>query len=108
VTRWVDGQAWNETSQYNAMRSVFRVFNWAVDEGLIEKNPFKGMKRPRPRSRDRYLTEDEYRALLTASRGTFKTLLFALRQTGARPCEVRNLTWDQVHSDRVPRAKIFA
>lgn len=99
VTRWLDGNDWNDTTRYNAIRSVFRVFNWAAEEGLISANPLKGMKRPRPKSRQRYLTEDEYSALIKGSKGVFRTLLFAFRQTGGRPSELCELTWDQVHPE---------
>ncbi len=30
VTRWGDSKDWNQTTQYNARRFVFRVFSWAV------------------------------------------------------------------------------
>jgi len=99
LTRWLDEHPWNDTTRYNAMRSVFRALNWAAGEGLIPGNPLKGMKRPRPKCRQRYLTEDEYSTLIQATRGRFRTLLFALRQTGARPSEVCRLVWDQVHGD---------
>ena len=100
VTRWLDGNVWNNTTRYNAMRAAFRVLNWAAEEGLIPGNPLKGMKRPRPKPRQRYLREDEYSALMKGTKGTFRTLLFALRQTGARPSEGYSLTWDKVHGDR--------
>ncbi len=100
VTRWIDGRDWNDTSQGNARRIVRRVFNWAVEEGLIPSNPLKGMKCPRPNSRRRSLTDFEYRTLLAAAHGPFRILLWSLRQTGARPSELRRLTWDQVCDDR--------
>ena len=100
VTRWVDSQSWNATSQYNGRRFVFRAFNWAADEGLLPRNPLKGLPRPKPKPRKRALKPEEYRALLAGARGPFKTFLFALRQTGARPKELRDLRWDHVRSDR--------
>jgi integrase len=100
VTRWLDANDWNPTTRYNAQRSVFRVFNWAASEGLLDRNPLKGMKRSQPLSRQRCLTDDEWRLLFGNARGSFKVFLYALQQTGARPSEVRGLTWDQVHQDR--------
>jgi integrase len=100
VTRWVDAQNWNETSQYNGRRFVFRAFNWATDEGLLQRNPLQGMPRPKPKPRKRALKPEEFRALLAGARGPFKVFLFALRQTGARPKELRDLQWDHVRSDR--------
>ncbi len=100
VTRWVGERAWGPTSQYNGKRSAFRAFSWAIQEGLLAKNPLTGMRRPRPKHRTRCLTVDEYRALIAGAHGRFRVLLWALRQTGARPCEVNRLTWDEVRSDR--------
>ena len=100
VTRWIDGREWGPTSQSNAVRSVQRVFNWAVNQKLLQQNPIKGMERPRPKSRSSYVSDHEFRALRRAAAPAFRLFLFALRQTGARPCEVRELTWDQVDDDR--------
>lgn len=100
ITRWIDAQPWNATSQYNGRRSAFRALNWAADEELIPKNPLQGLKRPKPKPRQRAMTKAEYRALLAAATGPFKTFLFALRQTGARPKELRDLKWHEVRRDR--------
>jgi integrase len=100
VTNWMDGKSWGPTSQFNAVRTAQRVFNWAVEQKLLSQNPIKGMKRPRPASRDSYVSDEEFRALRRAASPPFRLFLFALRQTGARPSEVRELTWDQTHDDR--------
>lgn len=105
VTTWVDTHNWNDTSQYNARRSVFRAFNWAVEEDLLAENPLKGMKRTKPAPRQRAMTEQEYSAMLQARRGPFRTLLFSLWNTGARPSELRGLKWPQVEADRLVLAE---
>jgi integrase len=100
VTKWMDSKAWGPTSQFNAVRAAQRVFNWAVKEKLLPQNPIKGMERPRQQSRDTYVSDEEFRILLRGGAPAFRLFLFALRQTGARPSEVRNLTWNQVLQDR--------
>jgi len=100
VLEWISKKKWGATSQYNAVRAAQRVFNWAVKQKLIAQNPTKGMERPRPKSRTSYVTKEEFRLLRRAAVPQFRLLLFALRQTGARPSEVRRLTWDQVREDR--------
>ncbi len=45
------------------------------------------------------MTREEFQALLRATNTDFRTLLFALWHTGARPKELRDLTWDQVRDD---------
>jgi integrase len=99
ITQWIDGKAWGQTSQFNAVRSALRVFNWAVKQKILDVSPLKGMERPRPKSRDKYLADEDFHKLFRAASKPFKLFLFALRQTGARPSEVRRLTWDQVQVD---------
>ncbi len=43
---------------------IRRVFNWAIERGLIEQSPCAGMKRPtKDISRDRVLTDEELQAV---------------------------------------------
>jgi integrase len=99
VTRWVEKRGWRGAHEYNAKRYTFRFFSWAVSEGVLTKNPLAGMKRPKPLPRQRAITDDEYLAMLRATDSDFRPLLFALRQTGARPSELRELKWEHVRGD---------
>lgn len=101
VTKWIDHQRWNATTEYNARRIARRALNWAVSEGFITENPLKGMPCPKSQARKRSLTDNEFRQLIGASHGPLRILLWSLRQTGARPAELRRLTWDEVHNDRL-------
>jgi integrase len=93
VTKWIDSnKSWRPTTQFNAVRDAQRVFNWAVEQKLLPQNPIKGMKRPRQESRESYVTDEEFRTLLRGAAPAFRLFLFALRKTGARPSEVRELT----------------
>jgi integrase len=100
VTRWVDKKDWNQTTQRNARRSIHRAFSWACEEGVLQRNPLQGMKCPRAKTRTRFMSDAEYRALLKNSAHDFKVLLFALKETGCRPKEAQTLCWDQVRDDR--------
>lgn len=102
VTAWVDGHdTWqSSTSHFNAIRSVLRAFNWATEQKVIAKNPLLGMKRPRPQARQTFMDDATYRALRRVARPQFKYFLTALRETGARPGEVRQLVWSQVQKDK--------
>jgi integrase len=100
VTRWVDERKWKGTTERNARRSVYRAFSWAAEEGVLPRNPLHGMKCPGAAVRQRIMTPAEFRTLVKHSRHDFKRFLFALQQTGARPKEVRTLTWGQVRGDR--------
>jgi integrase len=101
VTRWVAARGWAGAQEYNARRYAFRYFSWAVREGLLRANPLSGMPRPRPLPRRRALGEGEYLTLIRATDSDLRPLLFALRQTGARPQELRELTWPQVRDDHL-------
>ena len=102
VTQWIDGQDnWiSGHTRYNALGTVKRVFAWAVEQQLIGKSPVAGMKLPHRQPRQDYMEEATYRRLRRAACRPLKYLLFALRETGARPSELYNLTWDEVQQDR--------
>ena len=100
ITKWIDGnEHWNEGTRYNAHRVSFRVFSWGKEQGYLDANPLEGMRRQKPLPRERAMTREEFQTLMRASDGDFRTLLFALWNTGARPKELRDLTWDQVRED---------
>lgn len=100
VTRWVDTRGWGPTTERNARRSIYRAFSWAKEEGILPLNPLNGMKCPRALTRQRILTDSEYRTLMRHSRRDFRILLFTLKETGCRPKEARKLKWTQVQEDR--------
>jgi len=93
-------KVWGPSTVHNARVTAFRVFSWAKDEGMLSENPLAGMKRPKPPSRQRAMSEDEFQKLHENAGGPFADFLFALRDTGARPKELRDLTWEQVQPDR--------
>jgi len=103
LSKWVnDQETWtsNWTRSF-AIRIVKRSFNWAVEQGLIEENPFLKVKPPKCKSRRRPIKLEEFTQLLTAAGRTSRlgeTLLF-LAYTGCRPCELRNLRWSDIHLD---------
>jgi integrase len=100
VSQWINGQKWNQTTERNARRVALRVMTWAVEEGLILTNPLQGMKCPPANIRKRALSPIETKAIIANAHGPIRVFLWTLLQTGARPSEVRRLTWDQVRPDR--------
>jgi integrase len=100
VTHWVDSHKWGQTTERNARRSINRAFTWSVEQGLLTNNPLQGMKCPPAATRQRAMTEVEFRSMLRGSKRDFKVLLFSLRMTGCRPKEARTLRWEQVFEDR--------
>jgi integrase len=111
VTRWVDemvsGGRWSSpNTAANAVTALARIFAWCHQEGLLKTNPLVGMKPGKRRSRQRVLTDAEYRALLRGAHPAFRRILIALRWTGARPCELRAATWADVQYDDGRPARI--
>lgn len=80
------------------------ILTYAVDEGIIENNPARGVRRPADRQRDRRLTRDEYRKLGEALTGELSELdarqavtgVWLLALTGCRLGEIVTLRWSEV------------
>jgi integrase len=92
--RWAGG------SIRNAVQSLHAALNWAVADGLISKNPLKGLKPPRARSRGREAligrTPAEraanHRRILAATTKAFRPFVIVLAATGCRPSELAAAT----------------
>lgn len=93
VTRWIDSHPhWSGTTRHGAMTSLLRAFNWAVQQGLLEKNPVAAIEKPRRQTRNVTLTADQRVKLMAAvTEGPFADLLRFLADTGCRPKEARTL-----------------
>lgn len=74
-----------------------RMFNWARDQGLVEHNPFDGLRQPaKIRSRDRVLSLDELRAIWQGTKGLrypWRDIYQLLILTGARRSEWTDAQW---------------
>jgi integrase len=83
---------------------IRRMYNWAVERGIIETNPAAGIKPPhREHPRDRILSDDEIRALWAAwdiMGYPFGTIQKLLLLTAQRRGEVAAMRWDQLHLDQ--------
>jgi integrase len=104
IDRWIDPKVeadeWGETTVYNARKAAMRVMSWAAERKILAENPLDGMKNPKPRPRQRAITDAEFWKLHENAGGPLRDLLLALYLTGARPKEVRELMWEQVREDR--------
>jgi integrase len=97
VSAWLDAHPKWASSRRCAVICVKRAYNWAEGEGLLPTNPMKKVKKPSPVRRERTVTQEEWDQLVGAVRDQeFRDFLFALRQTGCRPSEVRKVTAAQV------------
>ena len=98
LTKWIDGhETWGNASKRAAIISVKRAFNWAVEQGLIEKNPFGTVKRPPPGRREVLVADDSHKKVLRATDRAFRRVVRVMRATGCRPIEVRLVTASDVN-----------
>ena len=105
LTSWLDEHPeWlNPWTRSYAIRCVKRPFNWAVQQDLLERNPF-GKVPPGKGDPRRCMTPQEFGKLLMAARehqmtGLIEVLRF-LYIVGCRPEVVRHLRWDHVQWHR--------
>jgi site-specific recombinase XerD len=85
------------SQKWHAIQAVQRLFAWAhTDMELIDRNPFKTVKRPRLGGRKRVLAIAEIACLMRNSDACFRRVLVALRESIARPQEIRALRWELI------------
>jgi integrase len=87
---------YSPTTIKDTIAAVQAVFSWAVRLDVLAENPLAGYVKPRARMRTRVIEPAEFRALLRHSDPAFRRLLVAIRFTGCRPVEIRNLRWEWV------------
>jgi integrase len=84
--------------------TLFRLFEWAVDQDLIEVNTVASTRRAlrREPTRDRVLNQDERRAIWTATEGdgAYDAIVRLAVRTGQRKSELGGMMWREVDLDR--------
>lgn len=78
----------------NALESSRKMYNWAIDQGMLETTPFLGVKRPAPKNKkDRALSDKEIKTIwveldTAAMSDEIRRALKLTLVTGQRPGEV--------------------
>lgn len=83
------------------------ILTYAVEAGIIERNPAHGLRKPKDNVRTRRLSEEEYRTLgamlrHAATDEKYATTVEIIRQialTGCRRSEIITLMWSEVDTD---------
>ena len=92
------GSTWHE------IQAIQRLFSWAhLDAELCDRNPFRRVKRPALGRRKRILDQPTLCLMLRTSPPEFRRFLIAMRETLARPQEVRGLCWEEIEWQRKPK-----
>ena len=80
------------------------VFGWAINAGLLENNPARGIKRNREKSRDRFLQNDElprfFDALAMEENDVVRDFINVALLTGARRSNVLTMRWQDINFSR--------
>lgn len=95
IMRIIDRMRATPSMARHAFCIIRLFFNWAERRRYVHKSPCWGLDRPRAAPpRDRVLTKDEIKTVLTAARkhtGTLSTIIELLLLTGQRRGEIANL-----------------
>jgi len=105
--RHVDGwlrshRDWSQSTKRQAVTCIKRVANWGFEEGYLSEIPrgIRSLKRPKMARREVVVESDQHAALMKATDDTFRLFLEAMRETGARPGEIRRVTANDIDVDR--------
>jgi integrase len=83
--------------------NVRKLFNWCLERGIVETNPAQGIKAPvKEEARDRVLSEDELRRVVTACRNEsypFGPIVLLLLATAQRRGELAEMKWNEINFD---------
>lgn len=98
--RPIDLSTWAKT--WHEAQAVVRLFNWAVEDArLIRSNPFAACRMPSRGGRRRIVGQAVLRKMMRSGRHASRRFLLALRETLARPQEIRLATWEQLQPQDV-------
>ena len=92
LSRWA--KTWHEA------QAVIRLFNWAVKEAkLLKKNPFGECRLPARDQRRLIISRMDIARLLRSAGRAARRYLIALRETIARPQEIRLARWAELQTE---------
>lgn len=93
LTRVMDAQeGWSTNTKHNFVTAIGRAFNWAVDEGLIERSPIYRMKKPAREARELTASPADFAEIMSVvSEPHLRDLIELAWETGARVQELRKI-----------------
>lgn len=94
VNEWLDAhEDWGQTYRRNAIASIKRAFVWGEEEGHLDRNPLKSLKKPMAKRREQAITPDQFREIIGAYKDEdpFRDLLEFAWECGVRPQEAKRV-----------------
>ena len=87
-------KSWHEA------QALVRVFNWAVQEAeLLRRNPFSRCRMPVRGARRRIIDAATITRFMRTGKRSSRLFVLALRETMARPQEIRSASWEHLQSE---------
>jgi integrase len=94
-------ETWRSPWTYNAaLQIIRRMFNWAIESELVERNPSQRVKLRRKTTQRRPMSDEHFQALMRTADAIFRRFLVALKFTGARPSELTSARWRNVNFEQ--------
>jgi integrase len=102
VETWVRKHPrWGPSTENLAKTRIGAMYRWAVEQGFLTSNPVQGMRKPPIKSRGRQalIPQADHERLMAEAFPALRDVLFALRESGARPGEVTSVTAAEFDAD---------
>ncbi|MDR1842316.1 MAG: tyrosine-type recombinase/integrase [Citrobacter amalonaticus] len=102
VRQYMDKRGVSAPVQVNREKAFLsRVYGWAYERGMVEGNPCKGVRQFKETARERYVTDEEYNALYSASCTVVKVAMEISYLCIARQGDVLALQKSQLLSEGI-------
>ncbi|WP_155524205.1 tyrosine-type recombinase/integrase [Burkholderia sp. PAMC 28687] len=113
IARFLDKHFATKPNMSNKYKNLFSlIFNHAVRKGLRDRNPAKEVDGAAEKKRDRYITDDEFQAVIaaaqlgmdnlpTASGPVISCLIYLAYQTAQRIGDLLALNWQDVSDEGI-------
>jgi integrase len=112
VSGWIDAiyPEAGPTYRHTLISTLKRAFKWAADQGHIDRSPIRNVKPPAPRSRDIYISPEQWDKLVAKvakanDGGCLLDYITVLHETRCRPLEARRV--EARHFDPDGRCWVF-
>jgi integrase len=88
IQQVLDKHDWSDAYKAGCVTAMKRAFNWGLEQGYIDHNPLRGLKKPDPGRREQIISEKEFEeALACVPNQSFHDIAGFIWFTGCRPEE---------------------
>jgi integrase len=102
VNEWLDAHEWGQTYRRNAIAAIKRAYAWGEEEGHLDNNPLRKLKKPMPKRREQFIKPEDWVSIRDSYKkgDPFREFLEFCWETGARPFEARSIEARHVNIER--------